>query len=61
MTRPRKTRDVWRIFVNYGFGHGWEHEISEYDIRSARRVLREYRDNAPQYPARMRKGREPIQ
>jgi hypothetical protein len=57
MTYKRKTRDEWRLEVNYGFGHGWEHEISEYSKSEARTRLREYRANC-QYPTRLRKVRE---
>jgi hypothetical protein len=59
MAYKRKTRDVWQVEVNYGFGHGWEYQIAEYSIVEARKRLREYRENC-QYPSRMRKTRERI-
>lgn len=56
-SRGRKTRDEYRIEVNYGYGHGWEHEISEDTLAEARKRRDEYRLNAPQYPVRIRKRR----
>ena len=51
----RQTVDCWRFYVNYG--HGWEHEITEY-TRDAMEVNRKaYRENCP-YPLRIVKGRE---
>ena len=58
--RPRKTRDEYRIEVNYGYGHGWEHEISEDSRTEGKKRLAEYRANAPQYPVRMVKRRVKI-
>lgn len=52
MAYKRKTRDVWRVEVNYGFGHGWEYQIAEYSKSEAR-------ENC-QYPSRLRKTRERI-
>lgn len=53
----RKTRDEFRLFVNYGFGHGWEHEITEDSREEIRARVREYRDNCPEYPVKWRKVR----
>jgi len=54
----RVTRDCWRFYVNYG--HGWEHEITEY-TRAEMKVNRAaYRDNCS-YPLRVRFGRERIE
>lgn len=50
MTRKRKTRDEYRLFVDYG--QGWEHEVSEDTYREIRARWREYRENAPQYPVK---------
>lgn len=57
--KTRKTRDVWRLFVNYG--QGWEHELTEFTYAEARQRLQEYRDNCPQYPARLQIGRERVE
>tara|TARA_R110000868_G_scaffold86426_4_gene242392 strand:- start:371 stop:571 length:201 start_codon:yes stop_codon:yes gene_type:complete len=54
--RERKTIDVWRILVNYG--QGWEHETTELSFREARANARAYREAAPQYPVRLRSGRD---
>jgi hypothetical protein len=61
MTYIRKTRDVFELHVNYGYGHGWEHELSEATLRDARARQREYRDNCPEYPTKIRRTRERIE
>lgn len=61
MAYQRKTRDCWRLFVNYGYGHGWEHELTEYSREEGRKRLQEYRENCPQYPAKLVKSRERIE
>ena len=55
--RPRKTRDEYRIEANYGYGHGWEYEVAESTREEAKKRLREYRENAPQYSYRLVKKR----
>jgi hypothetical protein len=60
MAYKRKTRDTWELHVNYGFGHGWEHELTEYARSEAKQRLKEYRENCPQYPAKVIKKRERI-
>ena len=66
MAYKRKTKDVWCIETNYGYG--WETE-SEYDkddyenpCRSARQDLKEYQLMMASYggSARLRKRREEI-
>jgi hypothetical protein len=59
MPRPRKTSDTWQLWINYG--QGWEHEITEDTRREAKTRLREYRENCPQYPVRLRYRRERIE
>lgn len=61
MAYKRKTRDVWNIEANYGYGHGWEVEYSEYSFREAKERIKEYRENCPQYPVRIIKKRERIE
>jgi len=56
--RQRTTRDTWQIHVNYG--QGWEHECTEFSRKDAREQLKTYRENAPEYPVRAVKKREPI-
>ena len=58
MPYKRKTRDVWRLYVDYG--QGWEHELDEFTLDEARQTRKEYRENCPQYPIKIVKGRERI-
>jgi hypothetical protein len=57
MSYQRKTRDVWRFWLNYG--QGWEHECTELTREAMRENRRAYRENCP-YPLRIVKGRERI-
>lgn len=59
MAYQRKTRDVWRFYVNYG--QGWEHELDEFSLREVRQRQKEYRENCPQYTTRVVRGRERIE
>lgn len=52
----RKTVDVWRFYVDYGYG--WELELEEYSAAEARKRKREYAENCPQWPTKIVKGRE---
>lgn len=61
MAYQRKTRDVWHLYVDYGYGHGWEHEFDEYSAKEIRDRQREYRENCPQYPTKVVKGRERLE
>jgi hypothetical protein len=54
-TRTRKTRDEWQLWINYG--QGWEHEISEESFREARERRKEYSENCPEYPTRIKLAR----
>lgn len=47
MAYQRKTKDEWRLHVNYG--QGFEHEVSEYRRRDIRDQVICYRMNSPQY------------
>lgn len=58
MPRQRKTRDEYRLSINYG--QGWEHEVTEYNRDDIRARAKEYRENCPQYPVTWRKVRVPI-
>lgn len=60
MRYVRKTRDRFDVEVNYGYGHGYECVTSETTRGEARARLREYRENEPGFPMRMRKRRERI-
>lgn len=57
MAYVRKTKDYWSIrqFTSLG----WE-EVSAADTYAeARQLLKEYRENQPEYPVRLRLCREP--
>ena len=54
----RKTKDEYSIQGHYGYG--WEDETCEDSYNEARKRLKEYRDNMPEYPHRMRVKRVPI-
>ena len=58
MPYQRKTRDVWRFYVNYG--NGWEHECTELTRAEMRENRRAYQKDC-RYPLRIVKGREPIE
>lgn len=57
MPYGRKTRDCWRFYLNYG--HGWEHEITEYSHEAMKENRKAYRESCA-YPLRIKKGRERI-
>lgn len=56
MGYKRKTVDEYRLYVNYGYGHGWEHECSYDSLRELKQGLKEYRANMP-YPVKGKKVR----
>ena len=55
MAYERKTVDVWEIWSNYGYG--WEVECEGDDWKSARQLLRDYNENAPQEDHKLRHRR----
>jgi len=57
----RKTRDVYEVEANYGYGHGWESVTAEETYGAARERIREYRENMPEYPYRLKVRRERIE
>ncbi len=58
-TYIRKTKTVYRIQGNYGYGHGWETECEEDTRKEALARLKEYRENGPG-SYRLRVGREKL-
>lgn len=58
MPRTRKTRDVFEVHVNYG--QGWEYATAGDTRKEAREHAKSYRDNAPEYPVKIVRKREPI-
>lgn len=53
MAYVRKTRDEYRLHVNYGYGDGWEHEVTEDTWTEASNRRTEYRENCPEYPVKI--------
>jgi hypothetical protein len=58
--RQRKTRDVWVVQGNYGYGHGWEDLTAEETFKEIRQRVKEYRENEPGVPFRVKLTRERI-
>lgn len=56
----RKMKDEYQLLANYGFGHGWEVELTEVSHKELKKRLKEYRENAPQYQYKMRIARVPV-
>lgn len=55
----RKTVDCWRFYVNYGYGHGQEHEITEYSRAAMKENRKAYQENCA-YPLTIKRGRERV-
>lgn len=53
MAYIRKTKDEYQLHINYGFGHGYEHEVSEDTYKEIKQRRKEYRENCPQYPTKI--------
>lgn len=60
MSYQRKTKDVYILEANYGFGDGFEYVTEEDCKKQIRLRLKEYQQNAPQYAYRVRKTRTKI-
>ena len=56
----RKTRDIWKMYVNYGYGDGYEYELTEYTQKEAYQRVKEYHENCPQYAVKIVKKRERV-
>ena len=54
----RKTKDVYLIIGNYGYG--WEEITEEETRKEAVKQLRCYNENEPQYPHKIMKKRRRI-
>lgn len=57
MAYERKTHDEWEIHTDYGYG--FEYTVTGEDLSDARRLLKEYRENEPQYTHKLIKKRYP--
>ena len=53
----RKTYDEYVLETNYGYGYGWEEVLTESAYDEIVERKREYQENMPQYPYRIRKRR----
>lgn len=53
-------RFFWAVQGNYGYGHGWEDVTAEDSWSEAKARLREYRENEPGVPFRVRRKREHV-
>lgn len=53
----RKTRDIWRIYTNYGYG--WEEESTADTMKDAQYQKREYL-LAGAHAVRIKRGREAL-
>jgi hypothetical protein len=49
MVYKRKTKDEWQLHINYGYGDGFEHEVSEETLKEIKLRSKEYQENCPQY------------
>ncbi len=58
--RVAKTKLVWVVQGNYGYGHGWEDLTAEENGNEARARIREYRENERGVPFRLIRRREKI-
>ncbi len=56
----RKTKDEYVLLANYGYGHGFEEEITESTYKEIKDRLKEYRTNAPEYSYKYKKIRVKI-
>ena len=57
MAYQRKTKDIYNIVTNYGYG--WEVEVTEETWKDAKQTAKEYRENTNAL-VRIEKRREKI-
>lgn len=60
MSRQRKTRDVWEVRADYGYGDGFECVCASLSRREALRDLRDHRENERGAAFKLVKTRERI-
>ena len=58
MAYERKTKDVYILMGNYGYG--WEEEVFYDDLKEAKQDLRTYRAECPHFDFYIKKKRERI-
>lgn len=47
----------WKFYFDYGYG--WEYEVFEDTKEGMRQTRKDYRENCPEYPMKIVRGREP--
>ena len=57
----RKTYDVWELYIDYGYGDGWEYVLTEKSASGARKRRNESAEHSPQYSTSIVKRRVPIE
>lgn len=60
MAYVRKTKDEYQLLSYYGSVYGWECILTEDSQSEARKRKKEYMENQPEYPYRIKKVRVPI-
>lgn len=58
MPYVRKTQDEWQLWIDYG--QGWEYETAEYTRKEIKQRQKEYRENCPEYPTKIKCVRVPL-
>lgn len=53
----RKTKDVYKLMCNYGYGDGWEEILEDNTLHEAKHHIKEYRENMPEYQYKIVKKR----
>ncbi len=61
MAYVRKTEDEYHLLVDYGYGDGWEHEVTESSRRAILDQVKTYRENSPGYAVKWEKKRVPVE
>jgi hypothetical protein len=57
----RKTKDEFRLLIDYHYGNGWEHETTEFTRKEARTREKEYHSNYPKCRTKVVKKRIKIE
>lgn len=53
----RKTKDVYKLMCNFGYGDGWEEILEEDTYKAAKEQLKTYRENQPEFSYKIIKKR----
>jgi hypothetical protein len=57
MKKENKFLYGYKLYVDYGYGHGWEYEIFEETFSEIKKRKKEYLENC-NYPLKVSRGRE---